>query len=80
MKLVSFEMSLLRNHEVHSKYRCMERSSMAVIVYGKTHFSLSLSPSELACLHSDIIEMYIVAFWRHEDDDDSSGALGWKIP
>lgn len=20
--------------------------------------------------------MYIVAFWRHEDDDDSSGALG----
>lgn len=58
MKLVSFEMSLLRNHEVHSEYRC------TVIVYGKTHFSLSSNsiPVELACLHSDIIEMYIVAF------------------
>lgn len=57
MKLVSFEMSLLRNHEVHSEYHSSYR-------YGKTHFSLSSNsiPVELACLHSDIIEMYIVAF------------------
>lgn len=56
MKLVSFEMSLLRNHEVHSQ--SVER--FAVIVYGKTHFPFPLS-SFLRSLHSDIIEMNIVA-------------------
>lgn len=55
MKLVSFEMSLLRNHEVHSQ--SVER--FAVIVYGKTHFPFP--PPLLHSLYSDIIEMYIVA-------------------